>query len=76
MLVAKITLFPEAPMKGIEEKRQKQPFPNLGYGQCHQRVCFKTSVQRLNLNLRRNYSQETPSKHTQVILTITQGWNF
>lgn len=43
-------------MEDIGGYRQ-QLFPNLGYDQNHQMVSFKNSVQALNLNLARNYSQ-------------------
>lgn len=58
MLAAKIMLISESPMEGIGGKRQQQLFPNLCYDQNHQMVNFKNSVQGLNLNLSRNYSQE------------------
>lgn len=38
-------------------KRWQELFPNLGNDQNHQMVSSKNSVQGLNLNLSRNYSQ-------------------
>jgi len=46
-----------SPVEDIERKEATAAISKLNYDQNHQMVSFKNSIQGLNLNLSRNYSQ-------------------